>query len=63
MNKKTLKVVGLVVFVAILIFIFDMPVISSEPVAGTCCPQYIATCVIGSHVIPHNYYLESGPCP
>jgi len=64
MNKKTLKVMGLVILVATLTFIFTMPVISRPPAdSGTCCYQLSSKCVIGSVTHDDYYYLASGPCP
>jgi hypothetical protein len=64
MNKKVLKVIGLVIFVAVLTFIFSMPVIP-KPVAdtGTCCSGGSGTCVIGTYVQQMAWYEKSGPCP
>jgi hypothetical protein len=65
MTKKTLKVIGLVIFAAVLISIFvvPVPVISKAPDTGTCCPQQNSICVTPTENILHYYYLESGPCP
>jgi hypothetical protein len=66
MNKKTLKVTGLVTLVATLILIFAMamPVISKLPASGTCCYQYVAKCAIEAQPIQDHYYFKSeGPCP
>ena len=63
MNKKTLKVIGLVMFAAVLISICIMPVSVKAGGNGTCCPEQGSICVIGSVSHSDYYYLESGPCP
>lgn len=62
MNKKTLIVMGLVIFVATLIFSFAMPVISGGE--GSCCPEVGSICVIGDMVFEDQYaWFGPGPCP
>ncbi len=60
MIKILLKVIGLVLLTATLVFIFTPPVYSQAP-TGTCCPGGLGTCVIGSYVQTYSYY-SSGPC-
>ena len=66
MNKKVLKVIGLVIFVTVLISVFIIPVsVISKPVAdtGTCCSGGSGTCVIGTYVQEMAWYEPTGPCP
>lgn len=34
----------------------------NQPIGGTCCPQFIATCVISGAIVPRNYYRGEGRC-
>ena len=60
-KKKLLVTLSLVLVIAVTIISFTIPAYSV--VAGTCCNDYISTCVIGPHVLEHKFYQESGPCP
>lgn len=65
MKKKTVWVIGLILFTIVLACIFTVSPISSVSAAegGTCCDQEGAWCVIPPIVIEDAYYLPSGPCP
>lgn len=62
MKKKILLVMILVLTTLVLTLVFA-PFSTPVYAGGTCCPQFIAICVVDGKPIEHYYFAGTGPCP